>query len=134
MKRIILKVQREINTKKIVLMLCILIGFLFCNLSVQSNENASPDVTAAVDCKEVGRLNGEVEYQYDATLTNNTDSKLIVTYEVIFMAGDVRKKTYNHSTVMIPNETLTETHDGKISEEDWDKITRFRIEWSSQKQ
>ncbi len=112
----------------------ILVGVMVVAVIAGSGVLLANDVTAEVDCKEVGRLNGEVGYQYDATLTNNTDSKLIVKYDVIFLAGDVRKKTHSHSTLMIPNETLTETHDGKISEEDWEKITKFRIEWSSQKQ
>lgn len=87
-----------------------------------------PGVEGTVDCREIGRLNGEVGYQYDVTLTNNTASKLIVKYKVIFKAGDVPQKTHSHSTVMIANENMTETHDDKMSETEWDKVTVFRLE------
>ena len=107
---------------------------LFGNTSVQAQENKRTDVSAVVDCREVARLNGVVQYQYDATLKNNTASKLIVEYNVIFMQGQVRKKEHKHSTLMIPNEKLTETNEGTIREADWEKVTIFRIEWSSKKQ
>lgn len=122
------------STKKFTLMLCVMLATLFGNTSVQAQENTSKDVTADVNCVEVGRLNGEVQYQYDVTLKNNTASKLIVKYNVIFMEGQVPKKEHKHSTLMMPDETLTETHYGKISEAEWDKVTKFRIEWSSEKQ
>ena len=120
--------------------LCFVLGIAVCATLVafpgskSLSQEALPDVSGTVDCKEVGRLNGEVGYQYEVTLTNNTESKLIVKYNVIFMAGDVPIKNHNHSTLMIPNETLTETHDGKISEAEWDRVSSFRVEWESEKQ
>jgi hypothetical protein len=86
-------------------------------------------ITATIECKELGRLNGEVEYQYDVTLTNNRKVKFKVDYDVIFLAGTTRIKTHNHSTLLIPAEKLTETNSGVIKESDWNKITTFRVEW-----
>ncbi len=113
---------------------CLILGIVLCGslaafpggrpLSLQEQ----PGVEGTVDCEEIGRLNGEVGYQYDVTLTNNTATKLIVRYKVIFKAGDTPKKTHSHSTLMTPNENLTETHDDKMSETEWDKVTVFRLE------
>jgi hypothetical protein len=91
------------------------------------------DVTGDIDCKEIGRNNGEVQYQYDVTLVNNTESKLIVEYNVIFLTGNVPTKNHAHSTLIIANERLTETHDGTMNETDWDKVTKFRVELSWKK-
>ncbi len=55
----------------------ILVGVMVVAVIAGSGVLLANDATAEVDCKEVGRLNGEVGYQYDATLTNNTDSKII---------------------------------------------------------
>ena len=89
------------------------------------------DVTADVNCKEIGRLNGQVQYQYDVTLKNNTERKLIVEYTVIFLAGSVRQKEFKHSTLLSPKESTVESRDGAIKEGDWENVTRFRIEWES---
>jgi hypothetical protein len=86
-------------------------------------------ITATIECNELGRLNGVVEYQYDVTLTNNRKVKFKVDYDVIFLAGTTRIKVHNHSTLLIPAEKLTETNFGSIKESDWDKITTFRVEW-----
>lgn len=89
------------------------------------------DVSATVECKEIGRLKGEVGYEYEVTLKNNTQKKLIVEYSVLLIAGGTTKKTHKHSTLLIPSEKLTETHSDKMKESVWDEITRFRVEWSS---
>lgn len=94
-------------------------------------QGAQPVISATVHCKERGRLNGQVEYQYDVTLKNNTANKQIVTYNVILLAGNVPLKTHQHSTLMIPYETLTETHYGKINEADWDRASRVKVDWKS---
>jgi hypothetical protein len=124
------------STKTIATLLSIVFVTLFGHINVQAQEDKAqtPNVTATVDCKEVGRLNGKVQYQYEVKLTNKTASKQLVEYHVIFMAGDVRLKTHDDSTLMIPHENLTETHDGTISETDWERVTSDRIEWSSKKQ
>jgi thermostable 8-oxoguanine DNA glycosylase len=118
------------KAKKIVMIFCVLLALISVSAGVPAQETANKEVTADVDCNELGRLNGEVGYQYDVTLKNNTASKLIVEYTVIFMEGTARKKEHKHSTLMIPKESLVETHEGKIKETDWDKVTSFRIEWS----
>jgi hypothetical protein len=125
------------STKTFPVLLIILFVASSSNINVraQEEEDKVSNIAATVDCREIGRLNGEVQYQYEVTLTNNTGSKQLVAYDVIFMAGDVRLKTHKHSTLMIPHEKkLTETHDGKMRETDWDRVTKFRIEWSSKKQ
>ena len=86
-------------------------------------------ITATVECKEIGRLQGVVEYQYDVTLTNNRKVKFKVDYDVIFLAGTIRTKVHNHSTILIPAEELTETNVGSIKESDWNKIDTYRVEW-----
>ena len=117
--------------KRAVLMsFCLALALFSVRAVVSALTTPSEDVTADVDCREIGRLNGAVEYQYDVTLSNNTDRKLIVEYTVIFVAGSVRKKEYKHSTVLIPKESSVESHDGTIKEADWDAVTRFRVEWS----
>jgi hypothetical protein len=121
------------NTRTIATLLSILFVTLFGHSSVQAQEDTSA-VTATVDCKEVGRLNGKVQYQYEVKLTNKTASKQLVEYHVIFMAGVVRVKTHDDSTLMIPHENLTETHDGTISETEWERVRSYRIEWSSKTQ
>lgn len=90
------------------------------------------DVKGAIDCKEIGRLNGQVQYRYDVTMINTTAMKLIVNYNVILFAGDVPQKHHVHSTLMTPHEKLYETHDGIMSVTDWDKVTRFRVEFTAQ--
>ncbi len=95
------------------------------------SSGAPPDVTGDIECNETGRLNGEVGYQYDVTLTNNTDLKQKVDYKVIFFAGTTPIKEYKHSTILTPKETSTESHDGKIKEGDWDRVTKFRVETES---
>lgn len=109
---------------------CLALAFFSVRAGVSAPTTPDEDVTADVDCREIGRLSGDVEYQYDVTLNNNTDRKLIVEYTVIFMAGSVRKKEYKNSTVLIPKESSVESHDGTIKEADWDAVTRFRVEWS----
>jgi hypothetical protein len=120
-------------TKKIAMIFCVLLALISVSAGVPARETANEDVSADVDCRELGRLNGEVGYQYDVTLKNNTSSKLIVEYNVIFMEGSIPKKNHKHSTLLIPKESLVETHEGTIKEADWDKVTKFRIEWSSRK-
>jgi hypothetical protein len=90
-----------------------------------------PDVTGSIECDETGRLNGEVGYRYDVTLTNNTDLKQKVDYKVIFFAGTTPVKEHKHSTILTPKETSTESHDGKMKEGDWDRVSRFRVETES---
>jgi hypothetical protein len=117
---------------------CLVLDVVFCTtLTVfpagrHLSLGTPPDVSGDIDCRETGRLNGVVEYQYDVTLINHTDLKQKVDYKVIFFAGDVPIKKHNHSTILIPKENTTESHDGKMKEEDWDRITRFRIETESE--
>ena len=119
---------------------CFILGLMLCATLVAFPvgkclcQESQPDVSGTVECKEIGRLSGEVEYRYDVTLTNNTGSKQKVKYDVIFMAGDVPIKKHSHSTLMTPNETLTETHDAKIVEADWERVSKFRLEWESEVQ
>ena len=117
------------SNKNITIILTILLITLFGLTGAQASH-----ATARVDCKEISRLNNQVQYQYQVTLENNTASKLLVNYNVIFMAGQVPRKNHRHSTLMIPHETLTETHEGVMSVTGWDKVTGFRVEWSSQRQ
>jgi len=134
------------STKKITLVLSILLAILFGNNIVQSQQKGNlkkgnpstkvqlkttEDVTATVDCKSLGTLNGEVSYQYDVTLKNNTSNKLIVKYKVIFKAGDVIKTQHSHSTILIPGEELTETNDGTMKEADWDLVTKCWVDWTA---
>jgi hypothetical protein len=117
---------------------CLVLGMVFfATLTVFSagrhlSLSAPPDVSGDIDCRETGRLNGEVGYQYDVTLINHTDIKQKVDYKVIFFAGGSPIKEHNHSTILIPKETSTESHDGKMKEADWDKVTRFRVETESE--
>jgi len=115
------------KTKNVAIIITILLSAFLGAAGVRA-----ADATATVDCKETGRLNGQVQYQYEVTLSNNTAKKLTVEYDVILVAGSVPSRDHRHSTLLSPNEkNLTETHDGVMSAEGWDKITRFRIEWTS---
>lgn len=117
--------------RKLMIACCSLLVLASLSVGVPVPGPDDTDVTADVDCQEIGRLNGQVQYQYDVTLKNNTERKLIVEYTVIFLAGSVRKKEFKHSTLLIPEESTVESHDGAIKENDWDNVTRFRIEWES---
>ncbi|HPB01666.1 MAG TPA: hypothetical protein PLZ67_01805 [Bacteroidales bacterium] len=118
------------KTLQFATLICIMIIGLAGNKKALAQEQQE-SVTVSVNCKELGRLNGEVSYSYDATLKNNTAEKLKVTYRVIIKNGDTSVKTHNHSTVLIPDEELTETNDGEMSEEDWDKSTDVWIEYDT---
>lgn len=107
---------------------------LICMASHQISmaaEQQDEVITASVDCTALGALNGEVSYQYDVTLQNNTNEKFIVDYSVIFKSGSIVKKTHRHSTVLIPGESLTESHTNKMSKSEWDTISECWIEWST---
>jgi hypothetical protein len=118
------------TTRALLASFCMALALYSVETGVSAPTAPPEDVTADVDCREIGRLSGDVEFRYDVTLNNNTDRKLIVEYTVIFVAGSVRKKEYRHSTVLIPKESSVESHDGTIKEADWDAVTRFRVEWS----
>ena len=124
-------------------MLCIVLAILLGNSCVQAqkknnevqvNEKSSDEVAASVNCNSLGAINGIVTYQYDATLKNNTSDKLIVKYNIIFKAGDVIKKQHSHSTLLIPDEKLTESYEDTMNESDWNLVTRCWIEWTATKQ
>ncbi len=105
--------------------------FTVGNSVSMATEKQDEVITASVDCTALGALNGEVSYQYDVTLQNNTNEKFIVDYSVIFKSGSLVKKTHRHSTVLIPGESLTESHTNKMSESEWDTISECWIEWST---
>jgi hypothetical protein len=110
-----------------------LVGIVLCVIlaifSTGKSWSKEDDVTGTLNCKELGRAQGLVQYQYDVTLNNNTDVKLKVDYQVILLAGDVKKKVHSHSTLLIPKEKLTETNYGSMNENDWDQITGCNAEW-----
>lgn len=121
---------RELN----LILPCLVLSLLLCTAlaAFPGHKSSSPsDVSATVECKEIGRLNGVVQYQYDVTLTNNTKKKLRVDYTVTLYAGDVPKKSHSHSTILIPSENSTETNSGSMKQSDWDLVSRFNVKWSS---
>jgi hypothetical protein len=96
-----------------------------------AEEKQNEVIAASVTCTPLGALNGEVSYQYDVTLQNNTNEKFLVDYTVIFKSGSIVKKSHSHSTILIAGESLTESHTGKMSESEWDNISECWIEWST---
>lgn len=98
--------------------------------TLSAQNKADEKVSADVSCDSIGTLNGDVIYRYDATLKNNTSSKLKVEYTVFLKAGNMIKKQHSHSTILIPDEELTESNEGQMSESDWSQVTSFRIEWT----
>jgi hypothetical protein len=121
------------STKKITMMLCILLVIFLGNTGFRAQEKTVDVVTASVNCTSLGTLNGVVKYSYDVTLQSNTSDKLKVKYTVYFMAGNVIKKTHDHSTILIPKDNVTVTNSGSMNESDWDLITECKIEWTATK-
>jgi len=120
---------KKFNQYRNALIFCIALVVALTIFPAAKSLADSDDVTGSISCKELGRLQGVVQYQYDMTLKNNTDVKLKVEYQVILCAGGERKKTHNHSTLLIPGEQLTETNYGSMSESEWDQLTEVKAEW-----
>lgn len=116
------------STKKITMVLYILLAIFLSNIGIKGQE-----ITASISCTNLGALNGVVSYQYDVTLKNNTSDQLSVDYTVKFMAGNVVKKEFNHSTILINGDNLTESHFGTMLESDWNLITECKVEWTATK-
>lgn len=86
-------------------------------------------ISASISCDALGAENGTMYYQYEVTLTNNTSSNQTVDYTVYMKSGNVIKESHNHSTLLIPNETVIETYESTMMEEDWELITGCTVEW-----
>ncbi|PKP03911.1 MAG: hypothetical protein CVU11_06605 [Bacteroidetes bacterium HGW-Bacteroidetes-6] len=114
--------------KSIIFRIAIFVFLSGSAFALSAQTKADEMVTADVNCDSIGMLNGEVVYQYDVTLKNNTTNKLKVKYTVFLKAGSTVKKQHNHSTILIPDEELFESHEGNISQSDWNLISSFRIE------
>lgn len=114
--------------KSIIFRIAIFVFVFGGALSLSAQTKGDEMVTADVNCDSIGTLNGEVVYQYDVTLKNNTTNKLKVKYTVFLKAGNMIKKQHDHSTILISEEELFESHEGRISQSDWNLISSFRIE------
>lgn len=105
-------------------------GFLTLLMAFTSTDSLREDmITASITCDEQGSENGTTYYQYEVTLTNNTGSNQTVDYTVYMKSGSVIKESHNHSTLLIPYETVVETHESTMSDGDWALISGCTVEW-----
>ena len=109
----------------------IIIGIVFLAIlsGFNSKETIRQDmITASITYESLGSLNGTTNYQYEVTLTNNTSSKQTVDYVVYLKSGNVIKKSHRHSTILTPNETEVSTHEGNMSDADWELVNGCYVE------